>query len=294
MTIILRPAQPNDKSAITALAAKIWDGEDYLHHNFDKWVAEERGRFIVCYEGDILVGCNKLTEFRPGEWWMEGLRVDPAFRGRGMARVLHENIMRIADEIATAENLTGNLRLATESENYAVHKLALETGFTNTSRHSLYRTDIPTGGQIPPSSPFTIARLSEKDQVDDWFNQSEYFATTDGLFEDTWKWYEILPRLEELLQDGRIQWWHKEGAAAGGLIIIHRRDPETMVLNYLDAPNGRWADLLDDTRLLARTLTVSQIKSKPLALPAIQTALPSTAWKIDYDLEMWVFQRTIG
>jgi hypothetical protein len=29
-TITLRPAQPQDKPAITALAAKIWDGEDYL------------------------------------------------------------------------------------------------------------------------------------------------------------------------------------------------------------------------------------------------------------------------
>lgn len=296
MTLTLRPAQPQDKAAITALAAKIWEGEDYLHHNFDNWVSQKRGRFIVAYQGENLVGCNKLTEFRPGEWWMEGLRVDPDWRGQGVARLLHENILRIAGEIAASEKQSGFIRLATDSENYAVHKLALETGFTHINKHFLYRSDIPSGN-IPlaiAGYPFETAQLSEKQQIEEWFGRSAYFAASHGLFEDTWKWYEIRPRLNELLENGRLFWWHKTNNSAAGLVIIHHRDPETMVLNYLDTQDGRWAELMDDIRLLAQTLKVGQIKCKPLAIPEIRTALPNTAWEIDYDLEMWVFQRPIG
>ena len=294
MNIFFRSAQPNDKAAITALAAKIWEGEDYLHKNFDNWLAQERGRFVVAYEGENLVGCNKLTEFRIGEWWMEGLRVDPDWRGKGIARLLHENILNITEEILAVENLSGTIRLATDSENYPVHKLALGSGFGHTNRHFLYRADIPTDKPLEiEETPFVPVSPSEKAAVEDWFGRSAYFAASKGLFEDTWKWYEIRPRLDTLLRDGRLFWWQKDGQVAG-LLGVHHRDPETMVVNYLDSPDGRWAELMADARLLARTYKVSQIKSKPLALPEIKLALPHTGWEIDYDLEMWVFERPIG
>jgi GNAT superfamily N-acetyltransferase len=297
MNITLRPAHPHDKAALTALAAKIWEGEDYLHHNFDKWVAQERGRLIVADARETQVGCNKLTAFRPGEWWMEGLRVDPDWRGKGVARLLHENIIRIADEIAAAERLTGQLRLATDIENRAVHKLALDTGFSHTNSHLLYRADVPEDG-LMPLPPFTAVQPSEKPLLETWFDNSAYFAASHGLFEDSWKWYEIHPRLDELLQNGRIYWWQKEenngNQHANGVVIVHHRDPQTMVLNYLDAPGGQWAELMDDVRLLGRSYNVTQIKSKPLAIDEIRHALPNTTWEIDYDLEMWVFQRPIG
>lgn len=228
---------------------------------------------------------------------MEGLRVDPAWRGKGVARLLHDNIMRIAAEIAAAEERTGMLRLATDSENYAVHKLALDTGFRHINKHFLYKASVSESGD-PATLPFTTIPHNEKPLVESWFNQSAYFAAANGLFEDTWKWYEILPRLDKLLQDGRIHWWHKnygsDGNIAGGVIIVHHRDPETMVLNYLDTPTGQWSSLMDDVRQLAKTYNVTQIKSKPLATDQIRQARPNTAWEIDYDLEMWVFQRPIG
>lgn len=299
-TITLRPAQPDDKPAITALAAKIWEGEDYLAYNFDDWVAQESGRFVVAYDGEALVGCNKLTEFRPGEWWMEGLRVDPDWRGKGIARLLHQNIIRIAAEIAAAAKITGTVRLATAGENHAVHKLALDTGFSHSSSHLLFQAAVPTAiasTNDPGPFPFVPVQQSEKLLVEAWFNQSAYFAACQGLLEDSWKWYEIRPRLESLLEDGRLHWWRKAGRkdkTAEGLVIVHRRSPETMVLNFLDTSTGHWAALLDDVRRLGREYGVSQIKSKPLATNEIRETLPHTAWEIDYDLEMWVFQRPIG
>ncbi len=292
----IRTAQPKDKAAITTLAAKIWEGEDYLADNFDAWVGQERGRFSVAYVGEILVGCGKLTEFRPGEWWLEGLRVDPEWRGRGIARLLHEYVIQVVEEIAAAENLGGILRLATDSENYPVHKLALKSGFSQTSKHFLYKA-APVRAVNLDSLPFTAVQPSEKSQIEDWFNQSAYFAASRGLFEDTWKWYEILPRLDDLLENGRLYWWRKldDGPSlAEGLVIVHHRDRETMVLNYLDTPHGDWGALMKDVIELGRTYHVNQIKSKPLVTDEIEQAFPRSGWEIDYDLEMWVFERPLG
>jgi GNAT superfamily N-acetyltransferase len=108
----LRPAEPHDKAAIAALSAQIWEGEDYLARLFDNWVAQQRGRFILAFDGEELAGCNKLTELGPGEWWMEGLRVAPAWRGQGIARLLHEIIVRLANEIIGGEIAAGNISSA--------------------------------------------------------------------------------------------------------------------------------------------------------------------------------------
>ncbi|MFZ0544149.1 MAG: GNAT family N-acetyltransferase [Candidatus Promineifilaceae bacterium] len=294
--VTLRPAQPGDKAAITVLASKIWDGEDYLPYSFDDWVAQERGRFIVAYAGKQLVGCNKLTESRPGEWWMEGLRVDPDWRGKGIARLLHENIIKIAAEIASAENQTGILRLATNSKNKAVHKLAFNTGFDHTSSHCLYRADVPEGDSTA-LLPFTAVQPSEKAQVESWFNRSATFAAVHGLFEEGWEWYEIWPRLDELVEDGRLYWWQPGSsgvAPANGLVIVHQRDAETLALNYADTDSRQWVQMMNDVRLFGRKFGVSQIESKPLASDEIREALPFPAWEVEYDLELWVFQRPIG
>jgi N-acetylglutamate synthase-like GNAT family acetyltransferase len=284
--ITLRTATPADKPAVVALAAKIWDGEDYLGQRFDKWVADEHGRFTVAYSGQTLVGCGKLTRFSPGEWWLEGLRVDPDWRGQGIAHILHHNVI----EFATAEKLTGHLRLATAAENLAVHKMSLDTGFERISTHILYKASLPAE-PLPPA-PFTRVETAEKSDLSDWLNRSATFAACHGLFEESWKWYEIVPRLDELLGDGRFYWWRK-GQADAGLVLINHRDPDTLVLNYLDSPTNDYVPLFDDVRQLAQTYKVEIIESKPLALDEIKEALLQTQWEIDYDLEMWVFERPL-
>ncbi len=102
-----------------ALSAQIWEGQDYVPGSFDDWVADRRGRFMVAYGGDQLAGFNKLTELAPGQWWLEGLRVDPAQRGRGLARLLHENGVRLAEEIGT-----GRLPAVESFLDHSTHALA--------------------------------------------------------------------------------------------------------------------------------------------------------------------------
>lgn len=290
--IKLRTAQPHDKAAIANLASKIWEGEDYLAQNFNNWVKQEHGRFIVAYAGDRLVGCNKLTRFGAEEWWMEGLRVDPEWRGKGIARLLHENIIKIVE----FGRLTGSLRLATDGENLPVHRLALNSGFHHISRHKLYKAAIKTAksSKSDTPSPFEVVKTAEKATIEAWFEQSAHFEACHGLFEDNWKWYEIMPRLDDLLEDGRIYWWRSAEEGPEGVVIVHHRDKKTLVLNYCETTGDDWAGLLSDVRELGRSYKVGLMKSKPPATAEIESAFPDTGWEIDYDLEMWVFERPLG
>jgi hypothetical protein len=114
--------------------------------------------------------------------------------------------------------------------------------------------------------------------------------------EENWKWYEIRPRLAQLIQEKRVYRWHQSlagRATAEGLVIIHDSDPESMILNYLDTPTGHWTELAGDVYSLAVDGRGQLLKSKPLAAPEIRAAFPAAGWTVDHDLEMWVFERPI-
>lgn len=72
------------------LTKTIWEGEDYVPQVWDDWLADPHGQLSVAEIGGRVVGLGKLTRLAPGEWWLEGLRVDPQWQGRGIGRALHE------------------------------------------------------------------------------------------------------------------------------------------------------------------------------------------------------------
>ena len=91
-----------------------------------------QGQFTVVYQGNTLVAFNKLSCLGPGEWWLEGIRVDPNYRQQGIARQLHTYTLALADE-----RMDGFLRLSTVKYNEAINKLARETGFRTLAYYSL-------------------------------------------------------------------------------------------------------------------------------------------------------------
>ncbi len=62
---------------------------DYIHDVFDDWLAERAGEFTAALIDDQVVAIAKLSDLGDGEWWFEGLRVDPDFRRRGIAAALN-------------------------------------------------------------------------------------------------------------------------------------------------------------------------------------------------------------
>ncbi|MEW5988663.1 MAG: GNAT family N-acetyltransferase [Chloroflexota bacterium] len=296
-----RPARLSDEAAVRQLSASIWDGHDYVPDCFADWVADPRGQFTVVYEGDRLVAFGKLSELGPGEGWLEGLRVAIEARGRGLGRLLHNYAVELADQLAM-----GKLRFATASDNQAVHKMAADTGFRLLGRHWLASAEagaaMDEGGRVKDeeglASPFIL--VTDLSAAQRWLEQSAVYQVGGGLAEDEWIWYEIRPRLAEWQQQGRLYWWTDvrrpaAGATHGrGLVIVHRTEPETLWVNLAAIEAAAWPALAVDLRGLAAHLTASRLETKPLAALTPVEALRAAGWQVEPDLQMWVFERTIG
>jgi len=99
---------------VLAFTTGTWDGWDYIHEVWDAWVTDTVGAFLVATvepgpggappgdrEGAALmpgriVAITHLAMLTSTEGWVEGIRVDPAVRGMGVASDLQAAVLDAA------------------------------------------------------------------------------------------------------------------------------------------------------------------------------------------------------
>lgn len=134
---MIREAKREDRPHVEEIARLTWEGHDYLPLVFDSWL--EDGYFYVVEENGKVVATAKLTLLPCGVGWMEGLRVHPSYRGRGLARRLHEFLISLGREMSARGELK-SLMYATYMKNEASIHLGESTGFRVIKRfYHLYR-----------------------------------------------------------------------------------------------------------------------------------------------------------
>ncbi len=94
MPVTVRGATPEDEPDVVAFTRDTWPGRggDYLSRVFADWVAAdgETRRTFVAEDDGTAVGVVRCALLTDREAWMQGMRVAPAARGRGISRRLHD------------------------------------------------------------------------------------------------------------------------------------------------------------------------------------------------------------
>jgi GNAT superfamily N-acetyltransferase len=284
---VFRRARAADETAVRALSALIWGGEDYAGDSFYEWLADEQGQFTVIYEGETLVAFGKLSCLSPGEWWLEGLRVHPDHQGRGLARLLHDYALALADEMGS-----GTLRFSTASTTPATHRLAETTGFTRTQVRLWAGVEQAEGvAPVEPVASFVPVERGELTAVTTQLTQSDQFATCTGLFEHDWKLWLILPRLEKLQAGQRLYWWLRGGQAAG--LAIRTLTERSASLSYFQADPADWSHLLGEARRWLLATGAREVRTKPPRSATMKAALLGSGWTVDDEFELWGYERPL-
>jgi GNAT superfamily N-acetyltransferase len=296
-SFVFRRARAADETAVRALSALIWGGDDYAGDSFHEWLADEQGQFTVVYDGETLVAFGKLSCLSPGEWWLEGLRVHPDHQGRGLARLLHDYALELADGMGS-----GTLRFSTASTTPATHRLAQTTGFTRTQVRLWAGVEREEGKPADPPDPDRVSFLRAfDDEVEavrsylELYDQGQ-FEQWGGLLEHDWKLWLILPRLEQLLAEERVFWWLDNGGPLG--LVIRTQSERSASLSYFQAAPADWSHLLSDARRwLLATVTVAtgaaEIRTKPPKSATMQAALLAAGWTVDEEFELWGYERPL-
>lgn len=121
----VRLARADDKDAVLAFATNTWDGWDYIPEVWDTWMGASDGVLLVGTAGvdDRPICFARLAMLSADEAWLEGIRVDPAVRGLGVA-----TDFQVAELLWAAAHGARVIRYATGQDNEGSHRLGAHGG----------------------------------------------------------------------------------------------------------------------------------------------------------------------
>lgn len=201
-----------DKPAMMRISARIWEGHDYVPLFFDRWVGD--GGFWAGELRGRLVGYGKATELAPGELWLEGLRVDPKCRKRGVGKELSRQVLD-----RTLERRPVSLRLATADVNHeSIHIILQVMGF---KPYVQYRFFVGAPKKPRPGPALVAPTVTE---ALDFLKTSAELAASNGLLPWTWLFRGLNRRyVSELIRCGYVFGYGTTRKLAGLLVLRPHR-----------------------------------------------------------------------
>jgi ribosomal protein S18 acetylase RimI-like enzyme len=232
-TVTIRLAQPEDKAAVLAFCAQTWDWGDYIADVWDQWLTDPSGRLLVAVLDERPVGLEHLRMLAPGECWLEGMRVDPAVRGQGIAGRLNEYAMQEAQKLGATV-----ARLATHSDNRVAQRLLEQSQFEQVGTFAHYTApaaDVP-GAPLP-----TVAGQKDLPALLAALDRSSIYPALGGLVYKDWAGRALTEALiQERLSSSNIlvlrQWDDIQALAICGPPESEER---ALLVEYIDGtPEG--------------------------------------------------------
>jgi ribosomal protein S18 acetylase RimI-like enzyme len=273
MAVTFRKATSADRPAMLEICAAVWDGEDYLPFVFDEWVERPGGQFTAVEVDQRVIALAKLTRLAPGEYWLEGIRVHPAYRQQGIAAALHDYHLDLWRQFGEP----GTLRLVTDSDNHAIIKLCERTGFTRIFSFSFVEASAQPGAE--PN--FELATPVDADQAFRLLSQLPVYAEQHRLCDLGWKWRELTPGyLAERIEARVVYRWQ---GWDGILLTMDETDEDspgdTLFIQFPGAAPDQRMTFLTDVRALAHRLGKGKVRWSPLVDSALLSALPQVGYR---------------
>lgn len=160
--ICCRPFLPVDRPYLLNIARQTWNGNDYVPYILDDWIADSSGIiFSAVYHGNA-VGMIRLSRLSDTQWWLEGLRVDPAIRGRKIGQQLFLHALKYY-----RTQCRGVIRMLTGEKNLVSQHIAEKN-------HFILRTSLDLYEAAPDADHANHLVLASSEHAEDifaWLNQ---------------------------------------------------------------------------------------------------------------------------
>jgi predicted PurR-regulated permease PerM/GNAT superfamily N-acetyltransferase len=282
---VVRPARPEDRADVADFCSRIWPN-DYVPEVWEAWLADPEGELTVVEWRERAVAVGKLTRLSGGEWWLEGLRVDPDFRRLGVARLLQARQIDVAERVGR-----GMLRLGTASVNRAVHRNLGRDGFTRVAAFCFCSAE-----PLPGSCPLRLLTPADLDLAWGLIEGSSIRDSLAGLYE-TIPWHWVLLTRERLaahLAAGEVWAVDLAGQLAAVAVVLEDRRPGRLLAAYLDGqPEGLTA-LAWGLRVLAHQRGFPELRFRPPSHGPLIEALAAAGVDTAWEHEMWLFERPLN
>jgi len=282
--VVMRRARAADKTAVLDFCRNTFGRwGDYMPEVWDKWLRDKSGFFMAAEVGGTPVGVGKITEQRPGALWLEGLRVDPAWRGLGIGRVIQEFTWRKAMSLRPEV-----IRYATGSYNKISQHLGRSKSMRIAAEFDEYEA------RPLPAAAARLVRASDGDlgPALRLFERGVYGRRWHGLMLEGWvaKTFDRAA-LAELIRRRRVHLYIDERGLAGALVHLRSKDKKRFNYCRVAARDPRTFKLvLREGRRLAASMGAQKMQMHlPRALRGKKT-VAGTNWRNSISIWMVIME----
>jgi ribosomal protein S18 acetylase RimI-like enzyme len=291
-TLEVRPARPEDRDAVLAFCAHTWTGGDYIEYVWDDWLKDDRGVLLVGLLDGQPVAINHIEMVSDDEAWLEGMRVDPAFRREGFGRILTSRAL-----VAARERGASVARLISASDNRASQGMIARFGFVRVAEMVRYR-----GPALAPDDAVQLTALARPGPDDlerlwEWLVQSNLAPLTGGLEYADWQARALTePLLRGYLAAGQVrlieEWGAIQALAILGASTSDERETPTLDVHYIDGLANGIGRLALSLRAEAATEHCERVELWLPDLLILRDAMAGAGYEGD-DETMLVFAREL-
>lgn len=295
-TLSIRPARPDDRSAMERICAHTWEWGDYIPEVWDDWLAGEasshaKGRSM---EGPAIVGemagqvvaLGKITFLTPDQVWLEGLRVAPEFRRRGIAGHFLDYSLAYGHEHGARV-----VRIGTGGHNTAVHTLMARASMERLGTYVLRNAEPLTQGPRP-----RILATGQAGPVAAFLRDSPVLDRTHGLYNFDWVWQELsAERVAHFLESSQMAALMAADGKVAALATIHFVPRGgTMWVGFADGQASAVAELAMAIRVHAAQVGAEGVSIMLPDLPWLRDAFSEAGYSPgEWEGELWIFERRL-
>ena len=232
-----------DRPRILEISAGVWDGEDYVPAVLDEWLADADGELMGAWAADQLVAFAHLLRLTPAYAWFEGLRIDSAWRNKGIGRAFTRRMVHLAGELGMQR-----IGLSVHLDNTISRHVVKSEGFAAVT--SFVYTELPPSGSrhgdalaVSEVRPVSIAEAVA------YIAWSRPLTLGRGFLPRGWRFHPFADRPELALRRmTRILGLERNGRLVGMACTGQgEAGPGAVAINFLDGDD-------DTMRVLARHL----------------------------------------
>ncbi|MGI0072471.1 MAG: GNAT family N-acetyltransferase [Nitrosotalea sp.] len=216
----IRDAMSSDKATVLEFCKDTFSWGDYVADVWDRW--QSKGQLYVVEDDGKVVGVYNLA-ISEKQAWIEGMRVHPKYRRKGLGKSM----------LSYAESIIQNktTRLIIESENHPSIMLAKSMGYYLEEKWRLY-------SMHPEKQPFDVKIANDILQVKNLINSVTYV--------DSWKWLPLdSEELQKLIDQERVVMSvDNDKTLAMGVWNRYGDFPRVFQVGYLNGTKGGMVNIL--------------------------------------------------
>lgn len=189
MTPEIRPARPEDVAAIVPWTTDTFHWGDYVPDRLPSWIEDPDSEALVYVDEDgVPIALVHVAMLSPTEGWMEGARVHPTQRRRGLGGALNDAGCEWA-----AKRGARVMRLTTETDNSAARNQVLALGYRVVARWVYAEYDVDPTHRAP--APYRLRPAPGSDAEAAWLSwvASDLARVSRELMAFGWQWRTARP-----------------------------------------------------------------------------------------------------